>query len=55
MSDEFHGDETLFTSHETLAFSLLAMSAMMVFNDMKLSIKLSLRLALADAFRACLH
>ena len=47
MSDEFHGDETLLTSHETPPFSLLTMSAkLMVFNVMKLSMKLPLRLAL---------
>jgi len=46
VTDEFHGDETLLTSHETPYFSLLAMSAkMVVFNVIKLSIKLSLRLA----------
>jgi len=40
MPDEFYGDETLFTSHETLSFSLLAMSAkLMIFNAMKLSMK----------------
>jgi len=44
--DGFHGDETLLTSHETPSFSLLAMSAkVVVFNVMKLSIKLSLKLA----------
>ena len=47
MPDEFHGDETLLTSHETLAFSLLVMSAkMMVFNIMKPFIKFPLRLPL---------
>ena len=46
MPDEFHGDETLLTSHETLAFSLLAMSAkVMVFNVMKPFMKLPLRLS----------
>ena len=45
--DEFHGDETLLTSHETLAVSLLVMSAkMMVFNVMKSFMKLLLRLVL---------
>ena len=45
--DEFHGDETLLTSHETSYFSFLAMSAkLMVFNIMKPSLKLPLRLAL---------
>ena len=47
MTDGFHGDETLLTSHETLAFSLLVMSAkVMVFNIMKPSMKLALILAL---------
>jgi hypothetical protein len=45
--DGFHGDEALLTSHETSSFSFLAMSAkLMVFNIMKLSLKLPLRLAL---------
>ena len=44
--DGFHGDEILLTSHETLSFSLLAMSAkLMIFNATKLSMKLLLRLA----------
>jgi len=47
MPDEFHGDEILLISHETLAFSLLTMSAkIMVFNIIKFSIKLPLRLDL---------
>jgi len=47
MPDEFHGDETLLISHETLAFSLLVMPAkIMIFNIIKLSMKLPLRLAL---------
>ena len=47
MSDGFHGDEALLTSHETSLFSLLAMSAkLMIFNAMKLSMKPPLRLAL---------
>ena len=47
MPDEFYGDKTLVTSHETPFFSLLAMSAKMkVFNVMKPSMKLPLRLAL---------
>ena len=42
MSDEFHGDETLLTSHETPSFSLLAMSAkVMIFNVMKLPLRLA--------------
>ena len=42
--DEFHGDETLLTSHETPFFSLLAMSAkLMIFNTMKLSLRLALQ------------
>ena len=46
MPDEFHGDETLLTFYETLIFSLLAMSAkVIVFNVMKSSMKLPLRLA----------
>jgi len=44
--DEFHGDETLLIFYETAFFSLLAMSAkLMIFNVIKLSIKLPLRLA----------
>jgi len=44
MPDKFHGDETLLISHETLAFSHLAMSAkIMVFNIIKLSMKFSLK------------
>ena len=47
MPDEFYGDETLLISHETPAFSFLAMSEkLMRFNAMKLSMKLLLRLAL---------
>ena len=47
MSDEFHGDETLLTSHETPSFSLLVILAkVMVFNVIKLFMKLPLRLAL---------
>jgi len=47
--DEFH-DETLLASHETLSFSLLAMSAkLMVFNVMKPFIKSPLRLVLTKA------
>ena len=39
MPDEFHGDKTLLTFHETLAFSLLTMSAkIIIFNVIKLSI-----------------
>jgi hypothetical protein len=38
--DGFHGDETLLTSYETLAFSFLTLSAkLMIFNAMKLSVK----------------
>jgi hypothetical protein len=33
VSAEFHGDETLFTSHETLTFSLRYIN---IFNVMKL-------------------
>jgi len=52
MTDEFHDDETLLTSHETLSFSLLAISAkLMIFNTMKFSIKPQLRLALDDPNR----
>ena len=51
MSNEFHGIETLLTSHETPSFSLLAMLAkLMIFNAIKLSMKLSLRLALQDFY-----
>lgn len=43
--DEFHDDETLLTSYETLSFTLLSMSVkLMTFNIMKLFIKLPLRL-----------
>jgi hypothetical protein len=45
--DEFHGDETLLTSHETPTFPLLATPAnLMIFNVMKLFIKPPLKLAL---------
>ena len=48
MTDEFHGDEIILISHKTSSFSLLATSAkLMIFNIMKLSMKLPLRLALA--------
>ena len=48
MSDVFHGDETLLTSHETPSFSLFAMSAkVMIFNVMKPFMKLPLRLKMA--------
>ena len=51
MADEFYGDETLLTSHETPLFSLLAMSAkLMIFNIIKSSIKPPLRLALGQKF-----
>ena len=47
MPDEFYGDETLLTFHETSSFSLLVMSTKVkVFNVMKFSMKLLLRLAL---------
>ena len=47
MPDEFHGDKTLLTFYETSSFSLLATSAkLMIFSVIKLSMKLSLRLAL---------
>ena len=40
MPDEFHGDETLLTSHETHSFPLFVMSAeLMIFNAMKLSME----------------
>ena len=53
MPDEFHDDETLLTSYETLFFSLLATSAkVVIFNVMKLSIKFSLRLALLVYLRS---
>ena len=39
MPDEFYGDKILLTFYETLAFSLLTMSAkIMIFNVIKLSI-----------------
>ena len=45
MQDEFYGDETHLTYHETPSFSLLAMSAkLMIFNAIKSSMKLPLRL-----------
>ena len=47
MPDEFHGDKTLLTSHETPSFSFLVMTAkLIIFNVTKVSIKLPLRLAL---------
>ena len=49
MSDGFYGDETLLTSHETPLFSLLTMSVkMMIFNIMKPSMKLPLKLVLSS-------
>ena len=49
MPDEFHGDKTILTFHKTSPFSLLAMSAkVMIFNTIKFSMKLSLRLALTS-------
>ena len=43
MPDKFYGDETLHTSHETLSFSLLVMSAkFIIFNVMKLPLRLAL-------------
>ena len=51
MPDEFHGDKTLLTSHETLSFFLLSMSAkLMILYTMKPSIKPLLRLTLATKF-----
>ena len=48
MTDKFHGDKTPLTFHETPFFSLLIMSAklMIEFNAIKLSTKLTLRMAL---------
>ena len=47
MPDGFHGDETLLTSHETPFFSFLAKSAkLIIFNVIKSSVKLSLRMTL---------
>jgi len=44
--DEFHGDEIFLTSHKTSSFFFLATSAkLIIFNVMKLYIKLPLRLA----------
>ena len=41
MPDEFYGDETLLTSHETSSFSLLVtLEKMKVFNVIKPSMKL---------------
>ena len=52
MLDEFHGDETLLTSHKTSFFSLIAMSIkMMVFNVMKLPLKLALERLMGDFVR----
>ena len=52
MPDEFHGDETLLTSHEIQSFSLLVMSAkVMVFNVMKLPLKLALERLMGDFVR----
>jgi len=45
--DEFHGDETLLTYHETSSFSFFAtLAKLIIFNVMKLSIKFPLRLTL---------
>ena len=45
VSDEFYGDETLLTSHETPSFYFLAMSVkVLVFNVMKPFMKLPLKL-----------
>ena len=54
MPDEFHGDETLLTSHETPFFSLLAMSIkLIIFNviksNMKPPIETDLRVLGADS------
>jgi len=47
VADEFHNDEILLTSHETTFFSILAKSAkLIIFNVIKSSIKLSLRVTL---------
>ena len=47
MPDEFHSDETLLTFYGTQSFSLHAMPAkLMIFNAMKSSMKLPLRLVL---------
>ena len=52
MPDEFYSDETLLTSHKTLALSLLVMSAkVMVFNVMKLPLKLALERLMGDFVR----
>ena len=54
MPDEFYGDETLITSHETPFFSVLAMSAkLMVFNDIKPSMKPPLRLEQETDLTGC--
>ena len=47
MSDEFHGDETLLTSHEILSFSLLILLVYVIkFNVHDTLMTLSLRLVL---------
>jgi len=47
VTDEFHGDETLLIFYGTQSFSLHAMPAkLMIFNAMKSSMKLPLRLVL---------
>ena len=49
MPDEFYGDKTLLTPHETLSLFLIVMSAkLMIFNVIKPSMKLSLRLTLVS-------
>ena len=45
MSDEFHGDKILLTSHETpLLFFLVISTKLIIFNIIKFSVKLLLRL-----------
>ena len=54
--DEFHGDETLLTSHETPCFSLLATSAkLMTFNVMKPPLRLALANGKQCDMRVCIE
>ena len=56
VSDKFHGDETLLTFHEILAFSLLTMSAkVMVFNVMKPPLRLALANGKQCDMRVCIE
>jgi len=46
MPDEFYGDEIFLIFHETPSFFIFVMlTKLMIFNDLKFSMKLSLKLA----------